>query len=233
MVTAEMASASVNTTAEGITMVSDRLTGATDQALLGEIRDELEEDDFIGQPVDPSQFENIIDIDGVAEAEGEPAPFNQEEFRQRMVAECNEQAHQYICGWLSYEFRESHPTLGTPTWRMADRNEVQPWLERVSRGGLRNPDQGFVEQVRLWNASFDEYHGGPHNISYEKNVIENFVQVLAGKFPQWDLAILRKYSTFRLFCRIKYLERIRKAANRERLDSNRAQRKLRQWVPDT
>ena len=236
MVTAELAMGTVDTPAQFDAMVADRLIGASDPDLLGEVRDELEEEDFVGQRVNLSQFDEQIDDEfgEVPDDDDEADTIDpEEELEQRRVAECNEQAHQYICGWLSYEFANTHPELGTPTGRMSSRFEIQPWLEKVSRGGLRNPDQGFVDQVRLWDSEFDKYHGGPFNISYEKNVIENFVRVLVEKFPQWDVAILKKYSTFRLFCRIKYLERIRKAENKERLESNRARRKLRQYVPDT
>ena len=187
MITAEMAMASVDTPAEAHAMVGDRLAGASDPLLLDEIRDELEQDDFIGQPVNQSPFSAEVVDEFVEERdiddEGGAATVDPEEYRRKMAAECNEQAHQYICGWLSYEFAKTHPELGTPTGRMVNREQIQPWLERVSRGGLRNPDQGFVQQVRLWDAEFDRYHGGPFNISYEKNVIANFVRVLEGKFP--------------------------------------------------
>ena len=241
MITAEMALASVETPTEAEAMIGDRLSGASDPALLDEVRDELEQVDFIGQPRDLAQFDpTVFDEfddefagDDAVQEDVPPALDPEELRRQRLVAECNEQAHQYICGWLSFEFAKSHPMLGTPTGRILNREQIQPWLERVSRGGLRNPDQGFVEQVRLWDAQFDLYMGGPFHISYEKNVIANFVRVLVEKFPQWDVAILNKYATFRLFCRIKYLERIRKEENRKRLESNRAKRKKRQFMPDT
>ena len=260
MVTAGWAMASLDDEQEEAAAVSDelntgaadpdRFAGAVDSTFLEEVRDEIENDEFLGQPIDLSDYDEEVDDtfepymddadDGWLGAMEVDADQLNEQLRERRreqlmeesAAECEEQAFQYICGWLAHEFAQTHPELGTPTARVLDRDQIQPWLERISRGGLRNPDPDFVEQVRLWETEFDRYHGGAHSISFERGVIKGFTKLLSQKFPHWDIAVLKKFAVFRTFCRMKYLERLRREENRERIESNRARRKMRQYRLD-
>ena len=207
-----------------------------------DVIEELGTANYIGEPVDllynsgeeDDDNEDIDEPDAREETNGEDRLTDLAAYDEQLTAECQEQALQYITGWLSFQFCRTHPELGEPTGRMvAGESEIPPWLERISRGGLRVPSPQFVDLVKKFEVEFDRYHGGAFNISKEKNVIKGFTQLLSEKFPEVDVAILKKYSVFRLFCRIKYLERIRKAENRKKLESNRALRKKRQFVPDT
>ena len=255
MVTAGWAMASLDEEQEAAAAVSDelntgaadpdRFAGAVNSFFLEEVRDEIDNEELFGQPMNLSDFNEDVED----EFEGEPvladlddewlgavevdADLLRQQLLEESAAECEEQAFQYICGWLAHEFSQTHPELGTPTGRLLNRDQLQPWLERLSRGGLRNPDPGFVGQVRLWESAFNRYHGGNFSISYEKGVIKNFTKLLSEQFPEWDVAVLKKYAVFRTFCRMKYLERLRRAQNRERIESNRALRKKRQYRLDT
>ena len=89
------------------------------------------------------------------------------------------------------------------------------------------PTEAFKEQVRQWESAFDVLHGGNMSVDLEPLVIDRFTAQLVGDYPDWDKAVLKKYSVFKLHVRVKKLERVRREANRERLASNRARRKAR------
>ena len=211
-----------------------------------EMRDILE--DLESFDIDPFQPETVDDAISVGEsdqsgddedvdvdtegAEGgtEDAGDDIMELRRKL----SRHAFEYVVGWLCHKFARTHPELGRPTGQLPplEDDEELSLIRRLSRGGLREPTPEFVVMVREFENLFNEFHGGLFNIDYGKDVIRRFTRVLEAKFPEMDPKILNKFSTFRLFLRIRTLERIRRAENRKRVESNRARRKKKQYVPD-
>ena len=212
-----------------------------------EMRDILE--DLESFDVDPFQPEDVEDAISVCYDSDESDVESDDEDDVEMDTEeatdgpevdlelrrkLSEYGFEYVTGWLCKEFAKTHPELGRPTGQLPPLgdDEERSWIRRLSRGGLREPTTELVALVREFEDLFNKFHGGLFNIDYGKDVIRRFTKVLEAKYPEIDPKILKKFSTFRLFLRIRTLERIRRAENRKRIESNRARRKKKQFVPD-
>ena len=159
---------------------------------------------------------------------GRPMSEEADEYRRQVLAEVKEDAFEFVVGWLSSRFTKSQPHLAEPTARVPVEDEDErSWVYWRSRGGLRVPTEAFKDQVRQWESAFDLFHDGNMSVNLEPLVIDRFTEQLVGDYPDWDKAVLKKYSVFKLHVRVKKLERVRKDANRERLASNRVRRKAR------
>ena len=148
-------------------------------------------------------------------------------------AESSEEALKMVTGWLAYACRKKHPDLGTPTAQMPLQQLMDdfPWLSRISRGGLRAPKLWFLEMVRAWEVQFDEFQGGKLKMSHVPGIIKNFSKRLRRLHPDSDLDdVIKKYSTFRVHVRIKYLNKLRRDAAKEKRDAKREARKRREHL---
>ena len=146
--------------------------------------------------------------------------------------ECKEEAFKFVCGWLAYACQDKHPDLGVPTGRTPESMLADyPWLARISRGGLRVPYPWFLDLVREWERDFNDFHGGRHKISAEKGVITTHLQRIRALHPNSGLeTVMRKFSTFRLHVRMKYLNALRREAAKEQKEARRNALKARQHL---
>ena len=115
----------------------------------------------------------------------------------------------YVAGWLAAKFQHVHQDLAIGfTGQLPEDFEVDPWLAAISRGGLMQPSPIFVDQLRLLEQDFNDFHGGPHSIDHDKLVIERLFDKLCEKYPDEEelpREVLLKFIRFRTFARIKYL----------------------------
>ena len=178
-------------------------------ALIAEyFRPEDRDDDSDDEDDDDADAEDEVDRN--EEEEGvrsvhPPPPMDGQE-KEFDVAES---ALVYVAGWLACKFQHEYEELSIGfTAQLPEDWEVDPWLAAISRGGLIQPSPLFVEQLKLFEKDFDDFHGGPHAIDLGKKVISRQVDLLCEKYAGADFchrAVIVKYVRFRTFTRMKYL----------------------------
>ena len=110
----------------------------------------------------------------------------------------------YIAGYIAYKFKLEHPELGTKTSDIPWYEPTTfPWLEALSRGGLRQPTDHFFGLIQKYEEIFQSVHG--NGISFEPNVIKNLQAKILASFPESKPAVALKYAKTRTHIRLKYL----------------------------
>ena len=88
------------------------------------------------------------------------------------------------------------------------------------------PAPWFLEIVKRWEAEFDLFQGGKLKISHEPDIIGRFSRRLRELHSDDGLLdVMEKFSTFRVHVRIKYLNKLRRDAAKEKRDARRSARK--------
>lgn len=139
--------------------------------------------------------------------------------------DCSEEGIIYFAGYLAFKFRKDYPQLGSPTaWLPTP--ELSPWLESLSRGGLCQPSNSFIAQVKKMEKIFNKMHGSDLlNISF---VTQTLFTLLCDAVPDVPIPVLKKYSSTRTFIRLKYINRKAKDNNEDKRRSRREAKKLKQ-----
>ena len=90
-------------------------------------------------------------------------------------------------------------------------SKPQPGSMHFHEGGLVQPSKSFLSQLKEFEIEFSKFHG--NKINPCKNVISTFTAILASKFSNVPLPIIKKYARTRTFFRIRHLNKEINAEN--------------------
>ena len=132
------------------------------------------------------------------------------------------EAQKYLAGFIAHKLKEKHPELSAEGTM---EEEVDcPWIDVLSRGGLRKPSPSWLEQFLRFEGEFHNVHG--MSISRKSQVIKKMESHLHAKFPDVPADIIALYAKTRTHIRIKYMRRQYKS----NAEVSRNQKKLKHFA---
>lgn len=116
----------------------------------------------------------------------------------------------YIAGYLAYRTRGKDRTLGTPTGHLNNvlvkkQTSPQTWINKVSEGGLLQPNPEFLENVYSMENVFKEFNHASDMINKNPNYIKNLVMKMSSCVPNLSESVVKIFARTRMYIRIMEL----------------------------
>ena len=118
----------------------------------------------------------------------------------------SDDALNYVAGYVAFKLRREHRDLGFVCGSVSMSAGVNnSWLQQLSRGGLRQPSESWLQTARCLERDFRSYHGS--SLRNERQVVSRLVTAMAIKHPLTPVAAIRCFVRTRTFIRMRYLNR--------------------------
>ena len=127
-----------------------------------------------------------------------------------------EDAMAYISGYVAYKLRASHSTLGTPTSKLEEeqRNVANPWIMKISWGGLRQPSEEWLRTCKELEELFRKITGtGIKGSATIQTLLDSAKHQFGADYAEEPM---RLYLRTRTFMRLRELNATHRAASRQR-----------------
>ena len=115
----------------------------------------------------------------------------------------------YVMGYIARKFKDEFPNLGSKTCDIPlfDYNHTQsPWIIFLSKGGLTAPSDEFLEDGKIFEHMFNEFHGLRGEVNRNAKVLDNFTDLLCSRFGnKYHRKVLAHFSKTRTMIRLKDL----------------------------
>lgn len=111
----------------------------------------------------------------------------------------------FVAGWVAHKHKIEHPEFGSRAFDYTKTKKSQPtWIEQLSKGGLTEPAEFWLNIVKDIESHFQNYHGKV-GLKSGPGVINNLLTILVSLYPDVPKKILKTYARVRTFIRMKYL----------------------------
>ena len=129
---------------------------------------------------------------------------------------CNEIANdhlsseglKYVAGYVAAKLNRRFPQLGDITSKVNPGSTiVSPWIQALSRGGLRQPSVDWYQTVQSLETEFQHYHGDGKRIRHDHGVIKRLVYKLSANHPLVPKEAITLFIKARTFIRMRYINR--------------------------
>ena len=136
-------------------------------------------------------------------------------------ADCTREALVYVAGYVANQFKQDHPELGGKE-SIKCPSEVSPWLRCLSRGGLTQPTEEFLEEIKLLENKFQRHC--QDNLSRRCGALKAIVDDLVKGSPL-PHSVVAKFARTRFFIRIRFERDSYLGAKKKAQKSKRAKTK--------
>ena len=130
----------------------------------------------------------------------------------------------YVGGFIAHKILMKYPDVGTQTRDInpqTSKQKVSTWIGAKSTGGLIQPTDKFINELKQMEDKFLDFHNRHKNppLDTERYVMKRLTKEISDYMSNYPTEIIKKFVVTRTFIRIKYLNKvknIKEIANRAR-----------------
>ena len=151
---------------------------------------------------------------------------NRENDKEAQENEFNieEEGFIYVGGFIAHKILMKYPHVGTQTRDInpqTSNQKVSTWIGAKSTGGLIQPTDKFINELKQMEENFLDFHNKHRNppLDTERYVMKRLTKEISDFMHNYPTEIIKKFVVTRTFIRIKYLNKVKNTkeiANRAR-----------------
>lgn len=104
---------------------------------------------------------------------------------------------EYISGYLARKFNKKGFDLGDYSYKL-ERTDNPSYVQRLSKGGLTVPNQGWLKLCGQLMHLFKKLNGD--SFKYQLSTMKKLTELIVNKHPELDMMIINPLKFLAFFC---------------------------------